>query len=299
MKDRFFTILRKVQEQWRDPYYQGKPAELSFYFMMSIIPTLLLLVQLLASVSITSKNLQEIFGEYFSGKGLSLLQGFLDISNADGYNVLFFLLALWGASKAQFALMSMSNYAYTGNPRVNGYLPERLRAVKNSLLMLFSLMFGLILLVYGNAIVQAVFFLLDNQVIQALNQMFGQYLAVVWVSLRWLLGFLFYNVAVIYVLYNAPTKKLRLRQVLPGSLVTSIGMMLVTAIYSVYTNSTMSDSGFMMTLYGSFSSVIALLVWFFLLGCVLVLGILINAALQFLGIDKSNGDDSVHIQRLS
>lgn len=299
MKNKIFLILNKVKEQLKDPYYQGKPAELSFYFMMSIIPTLLLLVQLLASVDITFQSLQGIFGDYFSGKGLSLLQGFLDLSASGGYSLLFLLLALWGSSNAQFALMSISNYAYTGNPRVNGYITERLRAVKNSLLMLFSLLFGLILLVYGDVIIKAVFFLLGNRVVETLNQMFGEYLTFLWVVLRWVLGFLFYNIAVGYVLYNAPTTKLRLRQVFPGSLVTSIGMIVVTALYSAYTNQTMSDTGFMITLYGSFSSVIALLLWFFLLGCVLVLGVLTNASLQVLGVNQPDRDDSLDIQSLS
>ncbi|NCB42961.1 MAG: YihY/virulence factor BrkB family protein [Clostridia bacterium] len=295
MRTKILSVLHILRDELKDPYYAGKPAELSFYFMMSLIPTVLLLTQLLATFSITTDILQELLADYLSEKGINVVQTFLESSHLGGVHVAFVVLALWGASKAQFALMGISNYAYTGNPRVGGYVLERLRAIKNSLLMLFLLLFGLILLVYGDIILKALFVFFGETFMRAVHQSFGSHLPLIWTAVRWLLGLVLYAFAVLYILYNAPSKKLKLHQVIPGSLVASVGMVVVTAAYSVYTNYTMQSSSFMDTVYGSFSSVIALLFWFFLIGSVFVIGILTNSSLQRLRIEDANGDDSFHV----
>ena len=230
-----------------------------------------------------------------SEKGLQVVQTFLDGSHAGGVSLVFIILALWGASKAQFALMGISNYAYTGNPRVSGYIRERLRAMKNSLSMLFLLLFGLVLLVYGDVILRALFAFLGETFVRLVRQTFGLHFDFICDFFRWMLGVVLYVFVVLYILYNAPTKKLKLRQVFPGSLISAVGMVIVTAVYSAYTNYTTENSGFMDTVYGSFSSIIALLFWFFLIGSVLVAGILTTSSLQRLRIEEADRDDSFHL----
>lgn len=299
MKHKVKTILHAAKDQYADPYYDGKPAELSFYFMFSLIPTVLLLLQLLAAFSITPSVLQELLGDYLSEQGIRQVSGFLDTANTGGLSLVFALMALWGASKAQFAMMRMSNYAYTSSPMVRSYVRERLRAVQNSLLMLFSLLFGLILLVYGDAILRALFFLFGDALVNMLESRFGPHITMLWVALRWMLGVLLYFGSVTYLFYSAPTKKMKLRQILPGSLVSAGGMVIVTAVYSIYTNVTLSGGSFMSTVYGGFASVTALLFWFFLLGTVLVAGVVLNATLLGLGIEEADRNDPLHGQSSS
>lgn len=299
MKHKIKTILHTAKDQYADPYYDGKPAELSFYFMFSLIPTVLLLLQLLAAFSITPSVLQELLGEYLSEQGIRQVSEFLDTANTGGLSLIFALMALWGASKAQYAVMRMSNYAYTSSPIVRSYVRERLRAVRNSLLMLFSLLFGLILLVYGDAILRALFFLFGDVLVRMLESRFGPHITSLWAALRWILGVLLYFGSVTYLFYSAPTKKMKLRQILPGSLVSAGGMVIVTAVYSIYTNFTLSGGSFMRTVYGGFASVTALLFWFFLLGTVLVAGVVLNATLLGLGIEETDRNNPIHSQSSS
>lgn len=296
MKRDVISILRAMRERYADPYYHGKPAELSFYFMFSLTPSLLILLQMLAAFSITPSVLQELLGDYISGQGILRISGFLDTADTGGLSLFFALMALWGASKAQYAMMRMSNYAYAGSPMIRSYMRERFRAVLNSFLMLFSLLFGLVLLVYGDAILQAVFFLFGDTLVQALESRFGTHLAVLWGILRWVLGVLLYLASVTHLFYSAPTIKVRLRRILPGSLLSAGGMIAVTAVYSMYTNYTLQNESFMRTVYGGFASVTAMLFWFFLLGMALVAGVVLNAALIGLRIEEPYGNDTVHSQ---
>jgi membrane protein len=73
--------------------------------------------------------------------------------------------------------------------------------------------------------------------------------------------------------YRLKIKKLRLRDVLPGSIFAAVGMLLVTIVYSIYSN---SPSSYMSALYGSLSSIIVLMFWFYLLSWVMILGMLFN-----------------------
>jgi membrane protein len=295
MKIKIIPIFNIIKEKLKDPYYHGKPAELSFYFTMSLIPTVLLLTQLLGTFSITTEILQELLSDYLTEQGMNVVRTFLSSSQPGGVSLVFILLALWGASKAQYALMGISNYAYTGNPRVSGYILERLRAIKNSLSMLFLLLFGLILLVYGDIILKALFVFFGETFVRVAEEIFGHHFDFLWSLARWILGIVFYVFTVLYILYNAPTKKIRLRQVLPGSLLAAVGMIIVTAVYSAYTNYTMENNLFMNAVYGSFSSIIALLFWFFLIGVVLVAGILTNSSLQRLRIEEADRDDAFNV----
>lgn len=295
VKNKLIPTLCIVREKLKDPYYQGKPAELSFYFTMSLIPTLLLLTKLLGTFAITSEILQKLLAEYLSEKGLDVMRTFLTSSQSGGISVIFIGLALWGASKAQFALMGVSNYAYTGNIRVNGYVLERLRAIKNSLFMLLLLLFGLILLVYGDVIFKALLVIFGDTFTQVAERIFGNHFSLLWSLVRWVLGVVLYAAAVLYTLYNAPTQKMKLRQVVPGSLIASVGMVVVTAVYSAFTNYSIQGSNSMNSIYGSFSSVIALLFWFFLLGSALMAGILTNSSLQTLRIEQADRDNSLNV----
>ncbi len=296
MKHDVITILHAMRDRYKDPYYHGKPAELSFYFMFSLTPSVLLLLQLLAAFSITPSVLQELLGDYMSDQGIRQITGFLDTANTGGLSLLFALMALWGASKAQYAMMRMSNYAYAGSPMIRGYMRERFRAVQNSFLMLFSLLFGLILLVYGDAILQAVFFLFGDTLGQMLENRFGPHITMLWGLLRWMMGITLYVASVTYLFYSAPTTKIKLRRILPGSLLSAAGMIAVTGAYSMYTNLTLQSQSFMRTVYGGFASVTALLFWFFLLGSALVAGVVLNAALLGLRIEEADGNDAVHGQ---
>ena len=94
----------------------------------------------------------------------------------------------------------------------------------------------------------------------------------IWMWLRWLIGFALYFLMISYNYYILPTEKVKFRQIIPGSIFASAGILVVTAFYAKYATS-LADYDL---LYGALSSVIAILIWFFLLAWVLLLGVLCN-----------------------
>ncbi|MDO4552780.1 MAG: YihY/virulence factor BrkB family protein [Bacillota bacterium] len=257
-----------VWERLSKPYYQGAAAQLAFFFLMSMVPLFILLSQILGLFSVSAGVLSDILSRYLSEELFSTIGEYLVYRPSGTFTVVMVACALWAASKAHFALIGVANYTYTGLTRGRGYLWERFRSMGNTVLVLLLLTFSLVVLVYGNLILE----MIDMYLVRFLHLEAG--LDRVWYLLRWPLGLAAYFFVITYILYTLPSEKLPFRKILPGSLLTSAGMSLVTFFYSIYINhSTGRD-----ILYGSLASIILLLIWFYFICYVLVVGIVFNAA---------------------
>ena len=75
-----------------------------------------------------------------------------------------------------------------------------------------------------------------------------------------------------YSYYLLPTEKMKYKEVIPGSIFASVGMLLVTYCYSKYANSLANYD----VIYGALSSVVVIMLWFYFIAWVLCLGVLCN-----------------------
>ena len=81
---------------------------------------------------------------------------------------------------------------------------------------------------------------------------------------------LFFAIKLIYII--APSVKIKSSDVTIGAFVTTIGWALFTAIFSYY----IKYFGKYDIVYGGLASIIILLIWFYVLSYILILGIVIN-----------------------
>lgn len=75
--------------------------------------------------------------------------------------------------------------------------------------------------------------------------------------------------------YILPLERVKFRRILPGSILASVGMLIVTGGFSVYIENIANYD----IVYGSLASIVALLFWFYLLSWTLGLGIIFNMGL--------------------
>ena len=73
-----------------------------------------------------------------------------------------------------------------------------------------------------------------------------------------------------------PSKRLKYREVVPGAAAASIGIILASFGFVIYIKYFFSNNA----IYGALSSIILLILWFFLLSHVLVFGIMLNQAFK-------------------
>lgn len=265
MRERFLQMIFLGIKQFRDPYYQGFAAQISFYLLLSIVPIFLLLTQILGYFKLSVGDVIKWISQYTGKEVSGLLANLTEFSSAGAGNIVFLVVALWAASRAQFAIMRITNYTFTeGKNTGKGYWRERLRAVRTMAVTLFTIAFALVILGYGDLLLRGIIGLLNLEVDKYINN--------IWMYCRWFLGFALYFLMVSYNYYILPSNRVAFRKILPGSIFASVGMLLVTLIYAEYTSNVANYD----IIYGALSSIVAVLFWFYFLAWVLCLGILVN-----------------------
>ena len=151
MKKRAAAVALRVKKiflmiiaQFEDPYYQGVAAQIAFSLFLSIVPTLILVSQLLGLFSLSLDEIRNWIGANVSVEGADRLLSFLQDSPSGANNIFLAVLALYAASRAQFALMRVANYTFSdGRITGIGFLRDRLRAIMTILVTIFTVVFSL------------------------------------------------------------------------------------------------------------------------------------------------------------
>ena len=270
MKKRAAAVALRVKKiflmiiaQFEDPYYQGVAAQIAFSLFLSIVPTLILVSQLLGLFSLSLDEIRNWIGANVSVEGADRLLSFLQDSPSGANNIFLAVLALYAASRAQFALMRVANYTFSdGRITGIGFLRDRLRAIMTILVTIFTVVFSLVVLAYGEPILRLVFGAVVGEEVSA----------AAWILLRWPISMAMYFLMISYNYYILPSVRMRFRDIIPGSIFAAIGFLVVTYVYSIYISlSTNYD-----ILYGSFSHIVVLMLWFWFLAWVLCLGTMFN-----------------------
>lgn len=250
-------------QQFRDPYYQGVAAQLAFFMFLSILPTFILLSQILGFFDLSLKSIEQFVDVNITGEGVDTLMRMLNYSPAGINSVFLAITAVWAASRVQFAMIRVTNYTLTdGDMTGEGYVKDRLRSIKTILITVFTVAFSLIVLVYGPMLLKLSF----GRVVGA------QIADAAWMALRWPLAAALYFLMISYNYYVLPTVRVRFRDIVPGSIFASVGFLVVTYGYNIYTKL----SGSYNILYGSFSNIVVLMFWFWFISWVLCLGVTVN-----------------------
>lgn len=249
--------------QFEDPYYQGVAAQIAFSLFLSIVPILILTSQLLGLFSLSLDEIRHWIGDNVSVEGADQLLSFLEDSPSGANNIFLAVLALYAASRAQFALMRVTNYTFTdGRITGLGFVRDRLRSIKTILITIFTVVFSLVVLAYGELIINLVFGAVIGEEISS----------AAWILLRWPIASAMYFLMISYNYYILPSVRVRFRDIIPGSIFAAVGFLVVTYVYTIYISlSTNYD-----ILYGSFSHIVVLMLWFWFLAWVMCLGTMFN-----------------------
>lgn len=257
MRDRAIRMLSLGIRQIKDPYYQGFAAQLSFYFILSIVPIIILISQIMGYFLETTIN--DAMGwllNYIEGELAKVIKDMLAYRSAGAVNLAYVIVALWAASRAQFSMVRLTNFTYTeGASTGRGFLRDRLRAMVTMGVTIIIIIISLVVLLYGGKLLEL---LTDTQEI--------------WLFLRWPVAFALFLFMIGFNYYMLPSKRVGIKEIIPGSIFASVGLLLVTLVYSIYIDRVANYD----VLYSSLANVVAMLFWFYFLAWVLGLGVIVN-----------------------
>lgn len=265
---RILTIL--AQKLKRDDIDQRANA-VAFNLTLAVFPAIIFLFTLIPYIPIP--HLDTLIMEFLSDvlpRGIyrDAAGTIEDIISRPRGNLLSlgFFLALYAATNGMVALMTAFNRTYKTIEN-RSYLKKRLIAIVLTFGLAFVLFTAIVGLIVGEVVLD---WLVEERLLDA------DFLYYLLLILRYLLVFLVFFGMVSWIYYLAPSIHKRWRFLSLGSIVASVLGILVTQLFSYYVANFASYN----KLYGSIGTIIAFMIWIYLVSIVILLGFEINASID-------------------
>jgi membrane protein len=270
------VIAKNTWDAMFDDNLLGRAAELGFYFLFALFPTLLSVCSILGLAARSAVRIYENLLQYLSivvppsALG-TVLHAFNQTTTAASSGKLTFGLvaALWSASVGFSAIQTTLNVVYRVK-ETRPYWRARLSAIGITFLLatVVSLMLGSML---------AADFLARLAHLRIPEHLFATLAAACARTLGWLAATAFLSLLFALIYYFGPDVKVsQWRWLTPGSAIGMLGWLLGSLGLRIYVHYFNNYSA----TYGSLATVIILLTWFYLSGLMLLLGGEINSEIE-------------------
>lgn len=265
MKDKLEIFFSKIILILKKPEMGVLPGHLAFFFVLSIVPLVTLLVFFGSLLNIPSDQLLSFFNKALP-EGISkfLVPAFTENTINFGTLILLFI-TLFIASNGVKSVIITSNTLY--NVKNSNPLKSRIKAFIITFLFLSLLLFMFIIPIFGKQIIQIISNLFNNPNIYN-NIMIIYNILQIPLSLL----FVYFNIKLIYTL--SPDTNVKSKDVTSGALFTTIVWVIATQIYSYYITNFSNYS----RVYGNLSNIIVLMLFVYLLSFIFVIGMALNAS---------------------
>jgi membrane protein len=263
------AAARRAMQDMRRNHTTAFAAGLSYYFVLSLFPLLIVLAAILAYIPL--QNLFDavlaVMGHLIPAESMGLVRKIISsvITRSRGGILTFgILLTIWSASGGFAAMIEALNVAYDV-PETRPYWKTRPLAIGLTFLIGFLMVIALSVMVVGPTFGEW----LASKV--GLGPIFGA----IWPYVRWGVSIGFTILAVELVYFLAPNVRQQFKSTLPGAAIAVAGWLGLSYALGVYFQ---SFAHFNKT-YGTLGAGIALFVCFYWTGLVMLIGAEFNSAL--------------------
>jgi len=275
MKARLYT--RKIIQMVKTPEMRVLPGQLAFFIVMSLIPLIALCRIILSNLGIP---ISEIFLGSAIPKDVANIINNIN-SNSQGINIniiTFLILGFLLASNGAHSMIITSNEIYKLDS--SDWIKRRIKAILMTIIFVGVFLFILIVPVFGDTI-----FNIITENVRGKNSVEIIYRVYQLVKYPIIIITLYLNIKMIYLM--APDTKIKAKNTTKGAIFTTIGWVLASEIYSIYTTYFVSYDVF----YGSISSILVLLIWVYIMAYIFSLGLIINATTSFKETNKIENNE--------
>lgn len=263
LKTAFLELAGFVRKMGRDAV-GAFAAQSAFFIILSFFPFVMLLLTLLQYLPFSQQELSHFTLGFLPNDVDNLVQTVINelYSKASGTVIsITAVVALWSAAKGIMALTKGLNVVYDIDETRN-YFALRLRAMLYTLAFVVILIVTLGVLVFGSSIYHWLIERIPSKLDMALRI----------ISLRSLVGFALLTVFFLLMYLFLPNRRTRIRDELPGAVVSSCGWLAFSYIYSYY----IEHLGNFSYLYGSLTAVVLLILWLYFCMYILFFGAELN-----------------------
>lgn len=246
-----------------NPTVRILPGQIAFFLILSIFPLLMLIGYISSFFDVSIASLIDLINNTLPKEIANTL---IDVVSGKSFDSTIGISMLTGfilASNGSHAIILASNMLY-GFPS-DDFVKRRIKALLLIIILVILFVFVILVLAYGNIIAKAIIELFGlSKITSTIYTLFT--------IIKWPIAMIlmFFTVKLLYVI--APDWHILSKNTTKGSLFTTIGWTVATALFSYYVSHFANYDIF----YGSLSNIIILMIWVYVLSYILVLGIAIN-----------------------
>ncbi len=259
---RLYYIFRDFNWQMTKKNIGAFAASTAFFLFLSMIPLLMALCAILPYTTLTEENLISAIMQFTPDAMHALVISIVSdvYARSAGTITVFAIVTVWSASKAMLALIRGLNAVHDFEERRN-YFVLRFIACIYTVIILAAMIVALLVMVFGNVIVNLL--LADIPPLHILVQFIMHF--------RFLLSWLVLTLIFALIYAYVPNSKLRFKGQIPGAAFSAILWSAASYAFSVYVD---HFNGF--GTYGGLTTVVIMMIWFYLLMYILLIGAHIN-----------------------
>lgn len=259
---RLYYIFRDFSRQMTRKNISAFAASSAFFLFLSLVPLLMALCAILPFTTLTAENLiTAIMRVLPNAIDDFVVKVVYDVySKSTGTITIFAIVAIWSAAKAMLALIRGLNEVNDIEEKRN-YLLLRLVACFYTIIILIAIILAVFVMVFGNVIVDVA--LKDFPQLQVIVQFIMHF--------RFIFSWLILTVIFALIYSFVPAVKQKYKKQLPGAVFSAVVWSIASYIFAVYVE---SFNGF--GTYGSLTTVVILMFYFYMVMYILLIGAHIN-----------------------
>jgi len=282
MKARIREIIFQIKKfinQLGSSSIDAFSAQAAFFIMIAIFPCAILVLMIIQFLPFSQNELQDIMFSFFPADAGSFVKNILTDIHQNSTGTLISVAAvttLWSASSGIYSLMKGINSAYLPNhPETRSYIRLKAKSVVYTIFFIVILISTMIVFVFGNSLqlwIEGQFPALTGT-------------ADLILSLRTIVGIVILTVFSLTLYLTVPNRKSKVRHELPGALISAVGWVIFSFVFSIYINNFSDYSKF----YGSIAAVVLMMLWLYFCMFIMILGAQINIFIQNYNSGSSSG----------
>ncbi|WP_270506875.1 YihY/virulence factor BrkB family protein [Paraclostridium sordellii] len=248
----------------------SRAAAMSYYLLLSIFPFLIFMINLLGFIPIIHINkFLYSFDDLIPRTAFIMVQSIIDSAVSQksiSLTVMSFTFTLWSSSRAVRVFIKGINKSYNVL-ETRSFLKLIIISFYFTVELIVLIVSSMVFLLYGEKVGYVIFKFLGLSKIFIPTWNLFRYSFVIAITI-WIVSSLF---------RYGPNKKIPLIEAMPGAILSIFGWILVSVVFSFYTNNFSNYQ----VIYGSIGGIIALLTWFYLSSWIMLLGCEINALIYY------------------
>ncbi|MEG0798885.1 MAG: YihY/virulence factor BrkB family protein [Bacilli bacterium] len=265
MKHRLQKYIKHIIELSRKKELTILPGNLAFYFLVSIIPVASITFYICTFFNASLEVITSFIKNTFSTDVVSMLNPIFIKHGFSIETLIFVVMAFFIATNGADAIIIASNSVF--NIENKGIIRRRIKAIILTILIILLFSFMLFVPLFGGQILNMIH---SSGIKNIMIYSFKILYPVLKIPISIII--MFFLIKAIYTI--APDEKVSSSSVNKGAIFTTTLWLLVTYGYSLYIN-TIAGKNFSIY-YGSLANLIIVLMWFYFLAYVFVLGLIMN-----------------------